>query len=203
MTTQRGNSVFSGTPRGKCQPTPSPSQFQGQWWPRPWPGAPQSRGPRWRQGQQPDPAPKRPGDGWQDSSTHHHPLSLFFFFSCFRSLQWQRCTPSPSARAGGDALPLPPLFLRWPTDPPQLGWGACSASLCLKSLTPLWQPCSNRQGKGDVLPCRPSAILLQPFPGLLLQGGRRRGDGAGGEDAPGRAFEFVWSMGSQNQIAEH
>lgn len=130
-------------------------------------------------------------------------LCLSFFFSCFRSLRWQRCTPSPSARAGGDALPLPPLFLRWPTDPPQLGWGACSASLCLKSLTPLWQPCSNRRGKGDVLPCRPSAILLQPFPGLLLQGGRRRGDGAGGEDAPGRAFEFVWSMGSQNQIAEH
>lgn len=142
--------------------------------------------------------------GWMAGLLHPPSSSVsLFFFSCFRSLQWQRCTPSPSARAGGDALLLPPLFLRWPTDPPQLGWGACSASLCLKSLTPLWQPCSNRRGKGDVLPCRPSAILLQPFPGLLLQGGRRRGDGAGGEDAPGRAFEFVWSMGSQNQIAEH
>lgn len=39
VTTQRGNSVLSGTPQGKHQPALLPSQFQGQGQPCSWQGA--------------------------------------------------------------------------------------------------------------------------------------------------------------------
>lgn len=197
MTTPCGNSIFSGTPRGKYQPTPSPPKFHGQQWPRPSPGAAQSRGPRCRQGQQCNPAPKRLRDGQQGSSSHHSPVSFCLLFSLpsaavLHSLPlsqgWERCfAPDP--------LPLVA------DQSPSSGEGH-SASLCLASLTPVGQAhttSSRGRGRGAPQPpCHPP--LVSPGPHLKKQGGRRRGDGTGGEDAPSRV---LWSTGSRNQTAGH